>query len=41
MPVADREKAGLVEGLIRLSIGLEHVSDLKNDLLRGLSLIHL
>jgi len=39
MPVADREKAGLVEGLIRLSIGLEHVSDLKNDLLRGLSLI--
>jgi O-succinylhomoserine sulfhydrylase len=40
MPVADREKAGLVEGLIRLSIGLEHVSDLKNDLLRGLSLIH-
>jgi O-succinylhomoserine sulfhydrylase len=39
MPVADREKAGLVEGLIRLSIGLEHVSDLKNDLSRGLSLI--
>lgn len=40
MPVADREKVGLVEGLIRLSIGLEHVSDLKNDLLRGLSLIN-
>ena len=39
MPVADREKAGLVEGLIRLSVGLEHVSDLKNDLNRGLSLI--
>jgi O-succinylhomoserine sulfhydrylase len=39
MPVADREKAGLVEGLIRLSIGLEHVSDLKNDLSRGLTLI--
>jgi O-succinylhomoserine sulfhydrylase len=39
MPVADREKAGLVEGLIRLSVGLEHVSDLKNDLLRGLTLI--
>ena len=36
MPVADREKAGLVEGLIRLSVGLEHVSDLKNDLNRGL-----
>ena len=39
MPVADREKAGLVEGLIRLSVGLEHVNDLKNDLNRGLSLI--
>ena len=39
MPVADREKAGLVEGLIRLSVGLEHVSDLKNYLNRGLSLI--
>ncbi len=39
MPVADREKAGLVEGLIRLSIGLEHVNDLKKDLSRGLSLI--
>ena len=39
MPPADREKAGLVEGLVRLSIGLEHVEDLKNDLLRGLSQI--
>jgi O-succinylhomoserine sulfhydrylase len=39
MPVEDREKAGLVEGLIRLSVGLEHISDLKNDLTRGLSLI--
>jgi O-succinylhomoserine sulfhydrylase len=39
MPVADREKAGLVEGLIRLSVGLEHISDLKNDLHRGLSLL--
>jgi cystathionine beta-lyase/cystathionine gamma-synthase len=39
MPVEDREKAGLVEGLIRLSVGLEHISDLKKDLHRGLSLI--
>jgi O-succinylhomoserine sulfhydrylase len=39
MPVADREKAGLVEGLIRISVGLEHISDLKNDLLSGLNLI--
>jgi O-succinylhomoserine sulfhydrylase len=39
MPVTDREKAGLVEGLIRLSVGLEHISDLKNDLHRGLSLL--
>ncbi|SMC46456.1 O-succinylhomoserine sulfhydrylase [Polynucleobacter kasalickyi] len=39
MPPADREKAGLVEGLVRLSVGLEHVDDLINDLALGLSLI--
>jgi O-succinylhomoserine sulfhydrylase len=39
MPVADREKAGLVEGLIRISVGLENIDDLKNDLARGLNLI--
>ena len=39
MPPADREKAGLVEGLVRLSVGLEHVEDLMDDLALGLSLI--
>ncbi|TDR73018.1 O-succinylhomoserine sulfhydrylase [Paludibacterium purpuratum] len=31
-----RERAGIVEGLLRVAVGLEHVDDLKNDLLRGL-----
>jgi O-succinylhomoserine sulfhydrylase len=39
MPPADREKAGIVEGLVRLSVGLEHVDDLINDLAQGLSQI--
>ncbi len=39
MPEADREKAGIVEGLIRISVGLENVTDLKNDLQRGFDLI--
>jgi len=39
MPVADREQAGIVEGLIRISVGLENVNDLKNDLKRGFDLI--
>jgi O-succinylhomoserine sulfhydrylase len=39
MPPADREKAGIVEGLVRLSVGLEHVDDLINDLSLGLSQI--
>ena len=41
MPVVDREQAGIVEGLIRLSVGLEHVDDLKNDLARGLNSLQL
>ncbi len=36
VPVAEREKAGLVEGLVRISVGLEHITDLKNDLQAGL-----
>lgn len=39
MPPLDREKAGIVEGLVRLSVGLEHVDDLINDLAQGLSQI--
>jgi O-succinylhomoserine sulfhydrylase len=34
---ADREAAGIREGLIRLSIGLEDVADLKRDLLAALT----
>jgi O-succinylhomoserine sulfhydrylase len=28
--------AGIGQGLIRLAVGLEHIDDLKTDLLRGL-----
>ncbi|MCD4503864.1 O-succinylhomoserine sulfhydrylase [Chromobacterium piscinae] len=31
-----RERAGIVEGLLRISVGLENVRDLQQDLLRGL-----
>lgn len=31
-----RSKAGIVEGLLRVAVGLEHVEDLKRDLARGL-----
>ena len=31
-----RQAAGVVQGLIRVSVGLEHLDDIKNDLLRGL-----
>jgi O-succinylhomoserine sulfhydrylase len=34
-----KDSAGIVEGLIRLSVGLENVADLKVDLLRGLDII--
>jgi O-succinylhomoserine sulfhydrylase len=34
---AQRQAAGIVQGLIRLAVGLEDVEDLKADLLRGLS----
>lgn len=39
MSPADRDHAGIVEGLIRISVGLENVNDLKMDLQRGLLLI--
>lgn len=35
----ERERAGITEGLLRLSIGLEAVEDLKNDLAQGLAAI--
>ena len=36
IPKEERKKAGLDEGLIRLSVGIEHVQDLLDDLKRGL-----
>lgn len=33
---AQRQAAGIGQGLIRISVGLEHLNDLKADLLRGL-----
>jgi len=34
---AEREAAGIAEGLIRLGVGLEHPDDLREDLSRGLT----
>ncbi|MBU6257996.1 MAG: O-succinylhomoserine sulfhydrylase [Burkholderiales bacterium] len=34
---AQRQAAGIAQGMIRLAMGLEHVEDIKADLLRGLS----
>lgn len=31
-----REKAGIKDGLVRISVGLENLEDIKNDLLKGL-----
>jgi len=31
----DKDKAGITEGLIRLSVGIEAIDDLKADLQRG------
>ncbi len=33
---AQRQAAGIGQGLIRLAVGLEHIEDIKADLLRGL-----
>jgi O-succinylhomoserine sulfhydrylase len=33
----ERERAGITEGLLRVSVGLESVEDLREDLQRGLS----
>ena len=34
---AQRQAAGIGQGLIRVAVGLEHLDDIKNDLSRGLS----
>lgn len=36
IPRAEREKVGILDGLVRLSVGIEHVDDLAADLDRGL-----
>ena len=40
IPKIEREKTGVVDSLIRLSVGLEDVDDLINDLNLSLSLIN-
>jgi O-succinylhomoserine sulfhydrylase len=32
----ERTRAGISDGLIRISVGLENIADIQNDLLRGL-----
>ncbi len=36
---ADRLKAGITDNLVRVSVGLESIEDIKNDLARGLDLL--
>ena len=37
VPVEDREKAGISDGLLRIAVGLESIDDIKADLQRGLA----
>lgn len=39
IPKAEREKSGVIESLIRLSVGVEDIEDLKEDLEQTLSLV--
>jgi O-succinylhomoserine sulfhydrylase len=36
---AERQRAGITEGLIRISVGLENIEDLRDDLARGLAAV--
>lgn len=36
---AERERAGITEGLLRISVGLEHLDDLRADLQRGIAAV--
>jgi O-succinylhomoserine sulfhydrylase len=36
VPVAERESCGIVEGLVRLAVGLEDIEDIRSDLAGGL-----
>jgi len=37
VPIEEREKAGVSDGLLRIAVGLESIADIKNDLQRGLT----
>lgn len=37
VPIEEREKSGISDGLLRIAVGLEAIDDIKNDLQRGLS----
>jgi O-succinylhomoserine sulfhydrylase len=37
---AQREAAGITQGMIRVAVGLEDIQDLKTDLTRGLALLN-
>jgi O-succinylhomoserine sulfhydrylase len=37
--IAERERAGITPGLLRVSVGLEHLDDLQADVLRGLAAV--
>ncbi|MCU7940482.1 MAG: O-succinylhomoserine sulfhydrylase [gamma proteobacterium symbiont of Bathyaustriella thionipta] len=37
VPVEEREKAGIRDGLLRIAVGLESIEDIQNDLQRGFS----
>lgn len=36
VPLEEREKAGISDGLLRIAVGLESIEDIQNDLQRGL-----
>ncbi len=37
LTVEQREQSGIVDGLVRIAVGLEDIEDLKNDLARGMA----
>ena len=39
VPRADREKVGLTDGLVRISVGIEDLDDLRADLEQALSVL--
>jgi cystathionine beta-lyase/cystathionine gamma-synthase len=39
VPRAERERMGLTDGLVRLSVGIEDLEDLEADVERGLNAV--